>query len=109
MSGVSSHQFKEMRKRPRLPVSFPLFARGVDLQGRPFKELLTALNVSASGMLVLAASKFVPPVHLIIDLPVGVVEQDARQKHKEIRAEVVRTELRARGKLVGLKFYRPIA
>jgi c-di-GMP-binding flagellar brake protein YcgR len=100
---------KELRKRPRLPVSFPLFARGVDHLGRHFKELLTALNVSASGMLVLAASKFVPPLHLQIELPVGVVGEDPRQKHKEIRAEVVRTEQRARGKLLGLKFYRPIA
>jgi c-di-GMP-binding flagellar brake protein YcgR len=106
---VSSQVLKEFRKRPRLPVSFPLFARGVDHQGRHFKELLTALNVSASGMLALAASKFVPPLYLQIDLPIGVVDHDARQKHKEVRAQVVRTEQRARGKLVGLKFYRPIA
>jgi len=109
MCTVTSEETKELRKRPRLPVSFPLFARGVDAHGRHFKELLTALNVSASGMLVLAASKFIPPQSLQIDLPVGVVDQDARQKHKGIRAEVVRTEQRARGKLMGLKFYRPIA
>ena len=106
---VSSQEVKELRKRPRLPVSFPLFARGMDAYGKHFKELLTALNVSASGMLVLASSKFTPALYVQIDLPVGVVDQEARQKHKEIRAEVVRTEQRARGKLVGLKFYRPIA
>ncbi len=108
---MSSQEAKELRKRPRLPVSFPLFARGTDAYGKHFKELLTALNVSASGMLVLASSKFIPPLYLQLDLPVGVVDQDqeARQKHKEIRAEVVRTEQRARGKLLGLKFYRPIA
>jgi hypothetical protein len=75
---MSSRRVTELRKRPRLPLSFPLFARGVDAQGMPFKELLTALNVSAGGMLVL-------------------------------NAEVVRTEQRARSKLVGLKFSRPFA
>jgi hypothetical protein len=95
--------------RPRLPLSFPLFARGVDANGKPFKELLTALNVSASGMLVLTSSKFVPARHLQIDLPVGVVGQEARAKSREVNAEVVRTEQRARSKLMGLKFLRPIA
>jgi hypothetical protein len=106
---VSSQQVTELRKRPRLPLSFPLFARGVDANGKQFKELLTALNVSASGMLVLTSSKFVPDRHLQIDLPVGVVGQEARAKCREVTAEVVRTEQRARSKLFGLKFSRSIA
>ena len=106
---VSSQQVKELRKRPRLPLSFPLFARGVDANGKHFKELLTALNVSACGMLVLTSSKFCPNRHLQIDLPVGVVGQEARAKSREVNAEVVRTEQRERSKLVGIKFNRPIA
>jgi hypothetical protein len=106
---VSSQQVKELRKRPRLPLSFPLFARGVDANGKQFKELLTALNVSACGMLVLTSSKFFPARHLQIDLPVGVVGQEARAKSREVNAEVVRTEQRERSKLVGIKFNRPIA
>jgi PilZ domain-containing protein len=98
----------ELRKRPRLPLSFPLFARGVDANGKQFKELLIALNVSASGMLVLTSSKFVPAGHLQIDLPVGVVGREARAKSCEVAAEVVRTEQRARSKLMGLKFTHPI-
>jgi PilZ domain len=106
---VSSPQVKELRRRPRLPLSFPLFARGVDANGKQFKELLTALNVSASGMLVLTSYKFVPARLLQIDLPVGVVGQEARVKSREVNAEVVRTEQHARSKLMGLKFSRPIA
>jgi hypothetical protein len=106
---VSFQQVKELRKRPRLPLSFPLFARGVDANGKQFKVLLTALNVSASGMLVLTSYKFVPARHLQIDLPVGVVGQEARAKSREVNAEVVRTEQHARSKLMGLKFLRPIA
>ena len=106
---VSSPQVQELRKRPRLPLSFPLFARGVDANGKQFKELLTALNVSACGMLVLTSYKFFPARHLQIDLPVGVVGQEARSKSREINAEVVRTEQLVRSKLVGIKFSRPIA
>jgi len=106
---VSFQQVKELRKRPRLPLSFPLFARGVDAHGKQFKELLTALNVSACGMLVLTSSKFFPARHLQIDLPVGVVGMEARAKCREVNAEVVRIEQRERSKLVGIKFGRPIA
>jgi hypothetical protein len=106
---VSSPQVTELRKRPRLPLSFPLFARGVDANGKLFKELFTALNVSACGMLVLTSSKFFPARTLQIDLPVGVAGQEARVKSREVNAEVVRIEQRERAKLVGIKFNRPIA
>jgi PilZ domain-containing protein len=106
---MSSKQVTELRKYPRLPISFPLFARGVDASGKPFKVLLTALNVSASGILVLTSSKFDPARHLQIDLPVGVVGQEVRQTSREVRAEVVRVEQRGRSKLVGLRFGRRIA
>jgi hypothetical protein len=108
-AGVSSQLVKELRKRPRLPLSFPLFARGIDANGKQFKELLTALNVSANGMLVLTSSKFVPARHLQIDLPVGIVGQEARAKNREINAEVVRTEQRERSKLMAIRFLRPIS
>jgi PilZ domain-containing protein len=106
---LSSKQVTELRKHPRLPISFPLFACGVDANGKPFKALLTVLNVSASGILVLTSSKLVPARHLQIDLPVGVVSQKARQTRREVHAEVVRVEQRPRSKLVGLKFGRRIA
>ena len=106
---MSSPQVTELRKRPRLPLSFPLFARGVDANGKLFKELLTALNVSACGMLALTSAKFFPARHLQIDLPIGVVAPEARAKSREINAEVVRIEQRERSKLVGIKFNRPIA
>jgi hypothetical protein len=91
-----------------VPISFPLFASGVDEQGRPFKVLLTALNVSAGGILVLASPKFVPTCYLQIELPVGGVGQEPRPTSRQVHAKVVRTEQRARFNLVGLKFDRRI-
>jgi PilZ domain-containing protein len=106
---VSFRRVTELRKRPRLPISFPLFARGVDAHEKPFKELLTALNVSSSGMLVLASSRFIPARHLQIDLPVGMVGQEPRPTSCEVYAEIVRIEQRARSMLVALRFDHPIA
>ncbi len=105
---MSSKPPTELRKYPRLPLSFPLFASGLDARGKPFKELLTALNVSASGMLVLTSSKFIPPHRMRIELPVGLVGREARQTSREVYTEVVRMEQFARSKLVGLRFDRLI-
>jgi PilZ domain-containing protein len=105
---MSSEHVTELRKDPRLPISFPLFVRGVDSSGKAFKILLTALNVSAGGILVLTSSKFVTARHLQIDLPVGIA-QEARHTVRVVRAEVVRVEQRDRSKLVGLRFRRRIA
>jgi hypothetical protein len=76
---VTSKRPTELRKDLRLPLSFPLLARGVDADGKPFKELLTALNVSASGMLVLTSSAFIPARQLQLELLVGTVGEEARQ------------------------------
>jgi hypothetical protein len=106
---VISKHATELRKDVRLPLSFPVFARGVDAQGKQFKELLTALNVSASGMLVLTSAAFIPGRHLQLELLVGTVGEGARQTSREVHAEVVRMEQRARSRLLGLRFHRRIA
>jgi hypothetical protein len=106
---MSSKRVTELRKDPRLPISFPLFARGVDALEKPFRVLLTALNVSASGILVLTSSKLVSTRHLQIELPAGVVAPDARQTIREVHAEVMRVEQRGRSKIVALRFGRRIA
>ncbi len=99
----------ELRQDLRLPISFPVFARGVDANKKQFKVLLIALNVSASGMLVLAASTFIPARDLRLDLPVGVVGEEVRHIIHDVEAEVVRIERRVRNTLLGLKFRRRIA
>ncbi len=99
----------DSRKRPRLPLSFPLFVRGVDPHGKTFKELVTALNVSAGGILALASRGFSPTRHLQIELPVGILGREARAAIRELEVEVVRREHHSRSQLVALKFHRPIA
>lgn len=103
---MTSKPATELRKDLRLPLSFPVFARGLDAHGKPFKELLTALNVSASGMLVLTSSNFSPARQLQLELLVG---EKGRQISREVHAEVVRMEQRAHSRLMGLRFHRRIA
>lgn len=99
---------QERRKHNRLPLSFAFFVRGTNHEGKPFRELLTALNVSSGGMLALASPKFVPAGHVQIDLPVGGKGEEPRPTHRELWADVVRIEQRSRYKLVGLRFQRAL-
>lgn len=50
--GVSARRFRERRQSERLPLAIPVFARGVDAQGKEFLEFTTTLNISAGGALL---------------------------------------------------------
>jgi hypothetical protein len=100
----------ESRQWPRLAISFPVFARGVDLDGREFKELATAYNISAGGMLVAVSRRLVPALRLRLDIPAPPNIPNTRTASvREIEAHVIRVEQRPRHKLLGLKFESPIA
>ena len=99
----------ESRRWPRLPISFPVFARGVDVDGREFKELATAHNVSAGGILVAISRKLAPTPRLHLDMPVPPSGENTRfGAVRQIEAHVIRVVQGERYKLLGLKFDRPI-
>ncbi len=99
----------DLRKWPRLPISFPVFARGVDMDGRQFKELATAHNISAGGMLVAVSRRLAPAQQLLLDIPVPPNEAFARNGVvREMKAQIIRVVNHDRYKLLGLKFSRPI-
>jgi hypothetical protein len=100
----------ESRRWPRLPISFPVFARGVDVDGREFKELATAYNISAGGMLVAVSRRLVPVLRLRLDIPAPPHLPDTRLGAvREVEAQIIRVEQRRRHKLLGLKFEQPLA
>src|SRR5574340_829043 len=100
----------ESRRWPRLPISFPVFARGVDVDGREFKELATAYNISAGGMLVAVSRRLVPALRLRLDMPAPPNARNTRAGSvREIEAHIIRVEQRPRHKLLALKFEHPIA
>lgn len=94
------------RRWTRLDISFPVFARGTNGQGREFVEFATALNVSAGGML-LAVRHPLPVSHLQLEIPTppGLGPPSSVSS---MQADTVWTETRDRFTLLGLQFTRPL-
>jgi len=110
MAGVQDRNGNNTRRWQRLPISFPLFARGTDTEGRPFKELATAFNVSAGGILVAVSRRLAIAGPLLLDIPAPPSSKTVRSHGiQHVEAEVVHVEQRERCKLLGLKFAHPIA
>lgn len=95
-----------VRRWERLDISFPVFARGTDMEGKEFVEFGTALNVSAGGML-LAIRKAQPHGQLRLEIP-NPPWLAAPESHRSMQASTVWAQTRERYTLLGLKFSRPL-
>jgi len=100
-------EFAPVRRWQRLQISFPVFVRGKDINGKRFTELATALNVSAGGVLV-AARKLPLCKHFSIEIPTppGIVTP---KLGRVFEADVVWIEPHPRFSLLGLRFENPIS
>ncbi len=109
MPVMQDARLQEKRRWPRLPISFPLFVRGEDGHGAQFKELATAINVSAGGILLALSPKRVLSSPVVVEMPVGRTAPDASLSTiREIYADVLRTEPRSRANVFALKFRRSL-
>lgn len=95
-----------VRRWERLDISFPVFARGTDAEGKEFVEFGTALNVSAGGML-LAVRKARPRGRVRLEIP-NPPWLAAPDSHRSMEASTVWAQTRERFTLLGLKFLRPL-
>ncbi len=96
------------RKYPRLPIAFPVFVHATDEAGASFLEFGTVLNISAGGML-LALRKVPRAQHVSLEIPVApAFTPDLPKAHRQIKASIVRRELRDNVTLLGLEFDRPL-
>ncbi len=100
----------ERRKHQRLPLSIPVFVRGVDQEGKEFLEFATALNISAGGIL-LATRRSLPRMSsLSLEIPVAPLPPNtvSPQSVRSLKARLVRITHGERCHLLGLKFSRPL-
>ena len=67
----------ERRKHQRLPLSIPVFVRGVDENGKEFLEFATALNISAGGILLATRRSLPKSAGLSLEIPVAPLPADA--------------------------------
>ncbi len=101
---------KERRKHPRLPISIPVFVRGVDGGGKKFLEFATALNISAGGVL-LAIRRSLPEAGTIsMEVPVAPLTppEVTPRSIRSVTAKMVRITHGERCHMVALKFLRPL-
>ena len=67
----------ERRKFQRLPLSIPVFVRGIDEAGKEFLEFATALNISAGGVLLATRRSLPKSASVALEIPVAPLPPDS--------------------------------
>lgn len=100
----------ERRKHQRLPLSIPVFVRGIDQEGKEFLEFATALNISAGGILLATRRNLPKSASISLEIPVAPVpEHNAQsQSNRTLKARLVRITHGERCHLMGLRFVKPL-
>jgi hypothetical protein len=100
----------ERRKHQRLPLSIPIFVRGIDADGKEFLEFATALNISAGGILLATRRSLPRSANLSLEIPVAPLPPNtvSPQSVRSLKAKLVRITHGERCHLLGLKFHRPL-
>jgi hypothetical protein len=101
---------QERRKCQRLPLAIPLFIRSHDEEGKDVLEFATALNVSASGMLVAMRRMLPASAQYSLEIP-SALTPDLNilpEASRKLQARAVRVIHARDYHLVGIKFSRPL-
>lgn len=100
----------DRRKHQRLPLSIPVFVRGVDQDGKEFLEFATALNISAGGILLATRRSLPKSSNLSLEIPVAPLPPTniSPQSVRSLKAKLVRVTHGDRCHLVGLRFSKPL-
>jgi hypothetical protein len=95
---------------PRLPLAIPVFVRSRDEKGKEFLEFATALNISASGILVAVRRSLPLSARILLEIPSAPLAATAKlpKTSRALRARCVRVTHAEGYHLVGLKFARPL-
>lgn len=101
----------ERRKYQRLPLSIPVFVRGIDQDGKEFLEFATALNISAGGILLATRRSLPKAANLALEIPVAPVPDPGSQPQsiRSLKARLVRITHGERCHLLGLRFIKPLS
>lgn len=100
----------ERRKHQRLPLSIPVFVRGVDENGKEFLEFATALNISAGGILLAMRRNLPSHATVSLEIPVAPLPADASSARsvRSMKAKLIRSTHGEKYHLLGLRFTRAI-
>ena len=99
----------ERRHWDRIPLSIPLFVRGMTPNGEIFLEFSAGLNVSAGGILLAMRRHLDPGVRLDLETPRSLTsEHHLIETTVKIHATVLRCTPDRRYFLVGVQFDKPL-
>lgn len=93
-----------------MPLAIPVFIRSRDEKGKDFLEFATALNVSASGILVAVRRSLPLASPVLLEIPSAPLNTAVAlpKAARSLRARIVRVTHAEGYHLVGLKFFRPL-
>ena len=102
----------DRRKWERLPLSIPVFVRGLDPNGKHFVEFATALDISVGGAL-LAIHRHLPHgSKIMLEIPSAPTMQKTSKMPQKLKtnfaAKLVRVSEGDNCQLLGLKFQKPL-
>jgi hypothetical protein len=91
-------------------LAIPVFVRSRDDKGKDFLEFATALNISASGVLVAVRRALPLSARILLEIPSAPLAATAKlpKASRALRAKCVRVTHAEGYHLVGLKFARPL-
>ena len=108
---AASKQGSDRRRWVRLPLSIPVFVRGLDPHGKQFVDFATALDISVGGAL-LAIHRHLPEgSKIMLEIPAGPVGHNSkvpRTVRQNLFAKAVRVTSGDNCHLLGLKFKQPL-
>jgi hypothetical protein len=105
---VRSRKTTERRGAERLPLAVPVFVRGTSAQGE-FLEFTTALNVSASGMLVGLQRELPLGARVVLEVAAADVPgHSGPRSTRALEAELVRLARAGEWNLCGFRFLQPL-
>ncbi len=101
---------KERRKHQRLPLSIPVFVRGIDEIGKEFLDFATALNISAGGILLATRRPLPAGATISLEIPVAPLPPAdiAPRSVRNLKAKMVRVTHGQQCHLIGLRFLRAL-
>lgn len=102
---VKHNLHTERRSAERLPVAIPVFVRGASPHGDDFLEFTTALNVSATGMLVAMQREL--PLGTRVELETAAANAPGRAAGS-LKAALVRAVTTGDWRLCGFQFTEPL-
>ena len=102
---------KERRRSERVPLAIPIFARGLDDQGKEFLEFTTTLNISSGGALVAMRRALEPGRSITLEIPAAPLPRlsDRPKLIRTLHAHILRVTPSDPSYLWALSFDAPLA